>query len=73
MMGSWTNKKAKYSIMYIIHMNGVPISLSLATGQTRTNCNLVMGGSPYLLHSESVTFPALKNVGTHLIHLGRVE
>ena len=35
--------------------------------------NVAMGGSLHLLHSESVTFPALKNAGTHLIHLGRVE
>ena len=42
-------------------------------GQTHTYCNFTVRGSPHLLHSESVTFPALKNAGTHLIHLGRVE
>ena len=30
------------------------------------NCNIAVRGSLHLLHSESVTFPALKNAGTHL-------
>ena len=35
--------------------------------------NVAMWGSLHLHHSESVTFPALKNAGTHLNHLGREE
>ena len=35
--------KVKYSIMYIIHMNGVLISLSLATGPDSHHCNLAVG------------------------------
>ena len=48
-----SKSKVKYSIMYIIHMNGVPISLSLATGPDSHHCNLAVGGSP---ESESGEF-----------------
>ena len=37
-------EEVKYSIMYIIHMNGVPISLSLATGPDSHQLKSCCGG-----------------------------
>ena len=39
------------------------LSLSKRLGQTQT---FAVGGSLHLFHSESITFPELKNTGTHL-------